>query len=109
MTDQFRSARRSHKGGNNECSEDLGTPAAYLDALRGCDTVVHLAAVTGKAKPTDYFRVNREGTRALVDAAKAAGVRQLLHVSTIAVKYRDEQRYFYAHSKRDARLWATSS
>lgn len=81
---------------------DLGTPAAYLDALRGCDTVVHLAAVTGKAKPTDYFRVNREGTRALVDAAKAAGVRQLLHVSTIAVKYRDEQRYFYAHSKREA-------
>ena len=81
---------------------DLETPASYRDMLRCCDTVVHLAAVTGKARPAEYFRVNSEGTRTLVEAAKSQGVRNFLYVSTIAVKYTKQRRYFYAHSKKQA-------
>lgn len=81
---------------------DVQTPSSYRNVLRGCDTVVHLAAVTGKAKPAEYFRVNSDGTRALVQAAKSEGVRDFLHLSTIAVKYSDQHRYFYAHSKKQA-------
>ena len=36
---------------------DLDAPERWEDALRGCDTVVHLAALTGKAKPAEHFRV----------------------------------------------------
>ena len=81
---------------------DIGTPNGYHDTLRSCDTVVHLAAVTGKARPAVYFRVNSDGTRALVEAAKSEGVQNFLHLSTIAVKYSDQRRYFYAHSKKEA-------
>ena len=81
---------------------DINTPNGYHDMLRSCDTIVHLAAVTGKARPAVYFRVNSDGTRALVEAAKSEGVQNFLHLSTIAVKYSDQRRYFYAHSKREA-------
>ena len=85
-----------------ERGRDLLEPAAYADALAGCDTVIHLAAVTGKRKRAEYFRVNRDGTRALVEASRRAGVRNFLHVSTIAVKYPGLERYPYAQAKLEA-------
>jgi len=71
-------------------------------ALEGCDTVLHLAAVTGKQKPEEYFRVNTEGTRVLLRAAKDAGVRAFLYVSSIAAKFKNRFPYPYAESKRKA-------
>ena len=58
-----------------------------LDALlRGCDTVVHLAAVTDPiVDDTLMARVNVEGTRRVLDAAAAVGVRRIVRVSTAAV------------------------
>ncbi|MBI3665243.1 MAG: NAD-dependent epimerase/dehydratase family protein [Acidobacteria bacterium] len=79
---------------------DLLDSAAYAGPLACCDAVVHLAALTGKHKAAAYFRVNTEGTRVLVDACRKAGVRNFLHVSTIAVKFRDQSRYYYAQSKK---------
>ena len=79
---------------------DLLDSAAYSKPLACCDTVVHLAALTGKHQAAAYFRVNTEGTRVLVDASRRAGVQNFLHVSTIAVKYRDQSRYYYAQSKK---------
>jgi nucleoside-diphosphate-sugar epimerase len=81
---------------------DLRAPDSYRDALRGCDTVVHLAAVTGKASPEDYFATNVDGTRALVDACTSAGVRRIVYVSSIAATYRDKSAYPYARSKEAA-------
>jgi NADH dehydrogenase len=81
---------------------DLSEGAAYAPALRDCDTVLHLAAATGKARPEEYFRVNAEGTRRLVDECRRAGVPRFLYVSTIAAKFRDQRRYYYAQSKRQA-------
>lgn len=81
---------------------DLTNPASYDSILREVDTVVHLAAVTGKAKRDAYFRVNAEGTRALVERCRAAGVQRFLLVSTIAVKFPRVTRYFYAQSKQQA-------
>jgi NADH dehydrogenase len=78
---------------------DLLAAETYSAGLEGCDTVIHLAAVTGKAQPSAYFNVNAEGTRQLLEVAARAGVRSFLHISTIAVKFTDQTRYFYAHSK----------
>ncbi len=78
---------------------DLGEPESYSGALAHCRTVVHLAAVTGKAAPDRYFEVNTEGTKRLIEACERSGVENFLHVSTIAVKYPDKTRYYYAQSK----------
>jgi NADH dehydrogenase len=74
----------------------------YARALAASECVIHLAAATGKAAPEEHFRVNLEGTRALVEECKRAGVRNFLHVSTIAVKFADKKRYPYAQAKEQA-------
>ena len=58
-----------------------------LDALlRGCDTVVHLAAVTDPIVDDDLMaRVNVDGTRHVLDAAGRVGVRRIVRVSPATV------------------------
>ncbi len=74
----------------------------YAHALEGCEAVVHLGALTGKAKAADFKRSNVDGTRALIAAARTAGVRRFLFISTIATRYPELERYPYAKSKLEA-------
>lgn len=55
--------------------------------LQGQEAVIHLAAVAHEfaADPTEYDRVNVEGTRAIVEAAKQAGVQKFLFLSSVKV------------------------
>jgi dihydroflavonol-4-reductase len=51
--------------------------------LRGCDALVHLAALYSyDAKTAELQRVNVDGTRAILAAAARAGVRRIVHTST---------------------------
>ncbi len=74
----------------------------YERKLAATDTVVHLAAATGKASPEEYFRVNVEGTRILAELCRRLGVQRFLYVSSIAVRFPDKSRYYYAQSKEQA-------
>jgi len=74
-------------------------PKSYASYLSLSDTVVHLAAVTGKRPPEEYFTINSEGTKVLLEQCKRAGVRRFLHISSIAVKYPEKWLYYYAQSK----------
>lgn len=65
---------------------DLGAVRGLVDEVRGTDVVVHAAAATGQwARHGDFHDDNVEGTRAVLDVARAAGVPRLVHVSTEAV------------------------
>ena len=62
--------------------------AAVAHALEGVERVHHLAAVATlwDCDPTVFDRVNRQGTRVLLEAAaRAPGLRRLVHCSTEAV------------------------
>lgn len=67
---------------------DLGTAPVPAEILKGVDTVYHLA---GKAhalaelpgEEADYQQVNVEGTRGLLEAAAAAGVRRFVFFSSV--------------------------
>ncbi len=74
----------------------------YAEPLAGSDTVLHLAAVTGKAKPEEFFRVNAEGTEVLLHQCERVGVKNFIYVSTIATKFPDISNYYYAQSKKIA-------
>jgi nucleoside-diphosphate-sugar epimerase len=56
-------------------------------AFDGCGIVFHLASAHLEVRRgADYFRtVNVEGTRRVMDAAAAAGVKRVVHVSTVGV------------------------
>jgi NADH dehydrogenase len=94
----------SNAGQTRQVVGDLLEPESYQAALAGCDAVVHLAAATGRATPKEYQRVNVDGTRALLQASKAAGVRRFLHVSTIAAGYPNQRYYNYAKTKAEAEV-----
>ena len=81
---------------------DLAAPDTYREALGERTVVLHLAAAVGGATPAQHREANVEGTRALLGASEAAGVRRFLHVSTIAVTFDDISGYPYALSKREA-------
>jgi nucleoside-diphosphate-sugar epimerase len=78
---------------------DLLRPDAYEHALRGASSVLHLAALTGKAPKDAYFTANVEGTRALLAASERAKVERFVLMSSIAVGFSDRRHYPYAESK----------
>jgi NADH dehydrogenase len=88
---------------------DLCDVEAYTSSLKGVDTVVHLAAITGKATIREYEQTNFEGTKILLQACKAAGVKRFLYVSTIATTYPDQRYYPYAQSKARAEVLVRES
>jgi nucleoside-diphosphate-sugar epimerase len=65
---------------------DILESAATDRALRGVDTVIHLAAlVDGSRSWEEHYRVNVEGTRNVWNSAASAGVRRALLCSSAAV------------------------
>jgi nucleoside-diphosphate-sugar epimerase len=66
---------------------DVVDKEATLKAASGCKYVFHIAALYRQAKFPDeeYFKVNRDGTRNVLDAAESCGVSRVVHTSTIGV------------------------
>ncbi len=65
----------------------LDPPERLEAALRGCEAVVHAAALMYRrgATAADYERMNVAATGAVLRAAGAAGAKRAVHVSSIAV------------------------
>lgn len=71
--------------GAEVCDErvDLLDREGLARAIQGCDAVVHVAALYSyEADPAEIERVNVEGTRTLVEAARRAQVRRFVFTST---------------------------
>src|SRR5215471_18795048 len=65
---------------------DLRDPASLKNAMSGCEFVFHVAAdyrlwVTD---PGEMYRVNVEGTRAIIKVAQESGVRRVICCSSVA-------------------------
>ncbi len=55
-------------------------------AMADCDALIHAAANTDHGPATEkQRRVNEDGTHAVLDAARAAGIRKFIHLSTESV------------------------
>jgi UDP-glucose 4-epimerase len=66
---------------------DVTDHAALRGAFAGCDAVVHLAAIPNprSSTPEQTFRVNTQGTWAVLQAAEDAGVRRVVIASSDSV------------------------
>ena len=79
-------ARAVSDSGAEPVRGDLDDPSLLVDALRGCDAVIHAAAkVEDWGRWEDFVRLNVDGTKSLLEAARAGGVRRFVHVSTESV------------------------
>ena len=114
----------SRSPAGDDAVRKLGAEAVRCDLLTlvpgqlpACDAVVHCAAwVEPWGTREDYERANVEGTERVLAAAKAAGARRFVHMSTEAVLWRgqhlrdvDETHpyptstpYLYAETKAEA-------
>ncbi|WP_248703846.1 NAD(P)-dependent oxidoreductase [Curtobacterium sp. MWU13-2055] len=80
--------RPSGVAGVQDVAGSMTDAAAVARAVEGVDAVVHLAAKVSLAgDPADFVRVNVDGTRALVDAARRAGARRFVFVSSPSVAH----------------------
>jgi NAD dependent epimerase/dehydratase len=68
---------------------DIRDGAAVKNAMQGCETVLHLAALIGipysYRAPESYVDTNIAGTLNVVQAARELGVRKVVHTSTSEV------------------------
>ena len=65
---------------------DVQDTAAIKRATQGQDVVFHCAGKVADWGPrSEFYQVNVEGTRNLLEANRAAGVKHFIHISSLAV------------------------
>lgn len=80
--------RRPSGLGLDEVLGDVADPGVVRSAVRECDAVVHLAAkVSLTGDEAEFARVNVDGTRNLIAAARDAGASRFVHVSSPSVAH----------------------
>jgi dihydroflavonol-4-reductase len=68
------------------CEGDLNQPESLAPALKDCDALFHVAADyrLGVRDTEQLYRTNVDGTRAILAAAAAAGVKRIVYTSSVA-------------------------
>jgi NADH dehydrogenase len=73
---------------------DLAEPGSFRNALRGVDTVVHLAAAIRDQRRASIEELNAVATVRLLRAAERAGARRFVHFSALGVTEHSGPRFF---------------
>jgi NADH dehydrogenase len=75
---------------------DLANPASFRNALRGVDTVVHLAAAIRDQDTASIEELNAAATRRLLRAAERGGVKRFVFFSALGASRQSAARFFRA-------------
>ena len=75
---------------------DLGNPASFRNAMRGVDTVVHLAAAIRDQPGGSIEELNAVATLRLVRAAEREGAKRFVFFSAIGASLHSPARFFRA-------------
>jgi NADH dehydrogenase len=73
---------------------DLANPSSFRNALRGVDTVIHLAASIRDQPRTSIEELNGVATMRLVGGAERAGVRRFVFFSALGASLHSRTRFF---------------
>lgn len=84
----------------------LDRPEALLKLCTGADAVIHIAGLINGSKQA-FDTVNVGGTAAMIDAARKAGVRRFIHISSLAAREPELSNYGASKAKSE-RLVAAS-
>lgn len=71
----------------------LDDETALARLAAGADAVLHIAGVVNAPTPAGFITGNVDGTRRMVAAAAAQGVRRFVHVSSLSAREPDLSRY----------------
>lgn len=85
----------------------LDRPDSLLKLCSGADAVVHVAGLISAPSRAGFEAVNVGGTANMIDAARKAGVRRFVHVSSLAAREPKLSAYGWSKAKSE-RLVAAS-
>jgi len=83
---------------------DLGDPRGLRHAVRGADTVIHLAAAIRDQPPRRVEEVTALGTHRLLRAAEQAGVKRFIFFSALGATSFQRTRFFRAKALAEERV-----
>lgn len=93
-----RSAATLASWGSELVQGDMGDAASLSRAVEGAEVVVHLVSIR-QGSDEDFRRVMEQGTRDLVEAAKAAGARRFVLMSALGTSEETKDLVPYYRSK----------
>ena len=79
----------------------LDRPDSLLRLCEGSDAVVHIAGMINGPDRAAFEAVNAGGTAAMVDAARATGVRRFIHISSLSAREPDLSDYGWSKAKSE--------
>jgi uncharacterized protein YbjT (DUF2867 family) len=86
---------------------DVAIPETLSDAVRGCETVIHLVGIIEESGGATFDGVIRQGTVNVVNAAQDAGVRRFIHMSALGASDRPGFGYMQAKWEAEKAVKAT--
>jgi uncharacterized protein YbjT (DUF2867 family) len=87
---------------------DLSDPPSFRNALRGVDTVVHLAASIRDQPRGSIEELNAVATLRLVRAAERAGVKRFVFFSALNARHHSRTRFFRSKALAEEAVEASS-
>ncbi len=87
---------------------DLGDPRGLRHAVRGADTVIHLAASMRDEPPRRVEEITALGTHRLLEASERAGVRRFVFFSALNATRFQRTRFFRAKAIAEERVAASA-
>jgi len=85
----------------------LGNADSMAALVRGADAVLHIAGVINAPDRAGFAAGNIEGTRVLIAAAEAAGIRRFVQVSSLTAREPDLSLYGWSKAEADRLLMAS--
>src|SRR5688572_25617331 len=85
----------------------LDRPETLVKLCVGADAVIHLAGAINARGRAEFEAVNAGGTANMIDAARKAGVRRFVHISSLAAREPELSGYGWSKAKSE-RLVAAS-
>lgn len=86
----------------------LDKPDSLTALVQGADAVLHIAGVINAPDRAGFAAGNIEGTRALIAATEAAGVRRFVQVSSLTAREPDLSLYGWSKAEADKLLIASN-
>lgn len=79
----------------------LDRPDALAELMDGADAVIHVAGAINAPDRDAFAEANVTGTLNMVEAAKVAGVRRFIHVSSLAARAPDLSNYGWSKARSE--------
>ena len=96
-----------HRPGVTWVEGALGNADSMATLVRGADAVLHIAGVINAPDRAGFAAGNIEGTRVLIAAAEAVGIRRFVQVSSLTAREPDLSLYGWSKAEADRLLMAS--